>query len=84
MNEENGWVMRDPELNADAIGGWDPTRTNHGFRTVVGPDGPDGPISIYDLDQPEEPCVFTAVNAEEADAWCADNGPGRPVNGREA
>ena len=77
MSETN-----DPELNAEAITRWDPTMTNHGFKVVM-PEGPDGPTYVYDLDQPDEEMVLVARNADEADAWMQDNGPGRPVNGVE-
>jgi hypothetical protein len=34
---------------------------------------PDEPTNIYDLDQPDEPVVYRAENADEADRWITDH-----------
>lgn len=41
------------------------------YRVVMS--HPDDPVQIYDLHQPDEPCVVTCANADEADAWIQDH-----------
>jgi hypothetical protein len=39
------------------------------YRTVMA--HPDEPVSIYDTEHPDEPLVYTARNADEAEQWIA-------------
>jgi hypothetical protein len=43
------------------------------YRIVI--KHPDDPVQIYDTLHPEEPCVATCANADEADAWLQDHMP---------
>ena len=37
------------------------------YRVVM--NHPDEPVSIYDTEDPDEPLVYTARNADEAEYW---------------